>query len=70
MKIYFNANNKATLDALEKCGVKNVLLSHKYSHTNIEEIKQRFNSIFVVSGSNDDEDKYHEFIKKEEKLPN
>lgn len=67
MKIYFNANNKATLDALEKCGVKNVLLSHKYSHTNIEEIKQRFSSIFVVSGTNDDEDKYHEFIKKEEK---
>ena len=66
MKIYFNANNKATLDALEKCGVKNVLLSHKYSHTNISDIKQRFSHIFVVSGSNDDRDKYYEFLKKEE----
>lgn len=66
MKIYFNANNKATLDALEVCGVKNVLLSHKYSHTNIEEIKQRFSEVFVVSGSNDDMDKYHEFLKNEE----
>ena len=64
MKIYFNANNKATLEALEGCGVKNVLLSHRYSYANINKFKSRFDSIFIVPGTKGNPDKYREFLKK------
>ena len=64
MKIYFNANNKATLEALEGCGVRNVLLSHRYSYANINKFKSRFDSIFIVPGTKGNPDKYREFLKK------
>ena len=64
MKIYFNANNKATLEALERCGVRNVLLSHRYSYANINKFKSRFDSIFIVPGTKGNPDKYREFLKK------
>ena len=51
MKLYFNANNKATLEALEQCGVKNVMLSHRYSYANITKFRPKFESIFVVPGT-------------------
>ena len=63
MKLYFNANNKATLEALEQCGVKNVMLSHRYSYANINKFHDKFDSIFVVAGTKGDPDKYHEFLK-------
>ena len=64
MKIYFHAYNKATLKSLQECGVKNVLVSHKYSYANIDNFSDCFESIFVVAGTNDDPDKYHEFLKE------
>jgi len=63
MKIYFNANNKATLQALEQCGVKNVLLSHRYSYANIKRFRPKFESIFMVAGNKGNAEKYHEFLK-------
>ena len=63
MKIYFNANNKATLEALERCGVRNVLLSHKYSYANIKKFRPKFESIFMVAGTNGNPEKYHDFLK-------
>ena len=60
MKIYFNANNKATLEALERCGVRNVLLSHRYSYANINKFKKKFDSIFIVPGTKGNPDKYLE----------
>lgn len=64
LKIYFHANNKATLEALQKCGVKNVFLSHKYSH-NISTFSDCFESIFISTGANTNKDKYYEFLKME-----
>ena len=64
MKIYFNANNKATLEALERCGVRNVLLSHRYSYANINKFKSRFDSIFIVPGTKGNPEKYRDFLKK------
>ena len=64
MKIYFHANNKATLRSLQECGVKNVLVSHKYSYANIDSFSDCFENIFVVAGTNDDPNKYHEFLKE------
>ena len=64
MKIYFNANNKATLEALEGCGVRNVLLSHRYSYANINKFKSKFDSIFIVPGTKGNPDKYREFLRK------
>ena len=63
MKVYFNANNKATLEALERCGVRNVLLSHKYSYANIKKFRPKFESIFMVAGTNGNPEKYHDFLK-------
>jgi hypothetical protein len=63
LKIYFNANNKATVEALEECGVKNVMLSHRYSYASIDKFCGKFESIFVVPGSKDDPEKYHQFLK-------
>ena len=63
MKLYFNANNKATLEALEQCGVKNVMLSHRYSYASINRFHDRFDSIFVVAGTKGNPEKYHEFLK-------
>ena len=64
MKIYFNANNKATLEALQKCGVKNVLVSHRYSYANIDRFRGCFDKIFTIAGTKDNPDKYHEFLKE------
>ena len=62
MNIFFNANNKATLNALQSCGVKNVLVSHKYSH-NLKQFYDCFEKIFLIAGVNGEQDKYHEFLK-------
>jgi len=64
MKVYFHANNKATLEALQSCGVKNVFLSYKYSH-NISTFSNCFDSIFVSTGTNTDREKYYDFLKRE-----
>ena len=64
MKIYFNANNKAHLEALESCGVKNVMLSFRYSYANIKKFRKKFESNFIVAGTKSDPDKYHEFLKE------
>mgnify|MGYP003321941952 FL=1 len=63
MKIYFNANNKATLEALNECGVKNVMLSHRYSYASIVKYYDKFDSVFMVAGTKGDPDKYHQFLK-------
>tara|TARA_R110002020_G_scaffold472968_1_gene701610 strand:- start:1506 stop:2270 length:765 start_codon:yes stop_codon:yes gene_type:complete len=63
MKIYFNANNKAHLEALRDCGVKNVMLSFRYSYANIVKFRDNFDSIFVVAGTKSDPDKYHQWLK-------
>ena len=68
MKIYFNANNKATLEALVECGVKNVMLSFKYSYANITKFKDKFDSIFVVAGTGTEPDRYHELLIKHKEL--
>mgnify|MGYP001572725452 FL=1 len=68
MKIYFNANNKAHLEALHECGVKNVMLSFRYSYANIDKFRDMFDSIFIVAGTKSDPDKYHEFLKKKKEL--
>lgn len=68
MKIYFNANNKAHLEALQECGVKNVMLSFRYSYANISKFRDKFDSIFIVAGTKSDPDKYHEFLKKKKEL--
>ena len=62
-KIYFNANNKAHLETLKACGVKNVLLSYKYSYANIKKFHGNFDSIMVVAGIGVKEDKYHDWLK-------
>lgn len=64
MKIYFNANNKAHLETLAECGVKNVMLSFKYSYANITKFRDKFESIFVVAGIGTEADRYHELLKK------
>jgi hypothetical protein len=63
MKIYFNANNKAHLEALSECGVKNVMLSFRYSYANIVKFHDKFDSIFVVAGTKSDHMKYIQFLK-------
>ncbi len=67
MNIFFNANNKATLEALQSCGVKNVLVSHKYSH-NLKQFYDCFEKIFLIAGVNGEQDKYHEFLKDNKEL--
>jgi hypothetical protein len=62
-KIYFNANNKAHLETLKACGVKNVLLSYKYSYANIKKFHGNFDSIMVVAGIGSNEDKYHDWLR-------
>lgn len=64
MKIYFNANNKAHLETLIECGVRNVMLSFKYSYANITKFKDKFDSIFVVAGTGTGSDRYHELLVK------
>ena len=62
-KIYFNANNKAHLETLKACGVKNILLSYKYSYANIKKFHDNFDSIMVVAGIGVNEDKYHDWLR-------
>jgi len=64
MKIYFNANNKAHLEALSDCGVRNVMLSFRYSYANITKFRDKFDSIFVVAGTGTEPDRYHDLLKK------
>jgi len=64
LKIYLNANNKAHLEALKACGVKNVMLSHRYSYANIDKFRKEFESVFVVAGTKGDPEKYWSFLKK------
>lgn len=63
MKIYLNANNKAHLEALKDCGVRNVMLSHRYSYANIDKFRKEFESIFVVAGTKGNPEKYWSFLK-------
>lgn len=64
MKIFFNGNNKAHMEALEQCRVKNVMLSFKYSYANITKFRNIFDEIFVVAGTKTEPDRYHELLKK------
>lgn len=63
MKIYFNTNNKATRDALKECGVRNVMVAHKYVSANISKYWEMFESVFVVAGVDGNADKYHDWLK-------
>ena len=68
MKVYFNANNKATRQALIDCGVKNVMVAHKYTWASIDSYRDNFDSVFVVAGVKGDQDKYLDWlIKNKEK---
>jgi hypothetical protein len=64
LNIYFNGNNKAHLEALVQCGVKNVMLSARYSNTNIKKFREHFDSIFVVAGTKTEPEQYHRFLKE------
>tara|TARA_R110002020_G_scaffold11474_1_gene43135 strand:+ start:2070 stop:2837 length:768 start_codon:yes stop_codon:yes gene_type:complete len=70
MLIYFNANNKATLETLKECGVKNVMLSHRYSYANISKFNNNFENIMVVAGTKGDPEKYWDFLKKKKDMYN
>ena len=59
MKIYFNANNRAHQEALEQCGVKNVMLSFRYSYANIAKFRKKFDKIFVTAGTGAVPEKYY-----------
>jgi hypothetical protein len=63
LKIYFNANNKATKEALIQCGVKNVMLSFRHSYANINTFRNKFESVFVVAGTKTKADNYHSFLR-------
>ena len=67
MNIFFNANNKATLESLQQCGVKNVLVSHRYSH-NLKKFSDCFDNIFLIAGVNGEPNKYHNFLKDNREL--
>ena len=62
MKIFFNGNNKAHMEALEQCKVKNVMLSFKYSYANITKFRNIFDEIFVVAGTKTEPDRYLSLI--------
>lgn len=64
MRIYFHTNNKATRNALQECGVKNVFISFKYSH-DISTFSNCFDKIFLSTNSNTEKEKYYDFIKRE-----
>jgi len=68
LKIYFNANNKAHQEALEQCGVKNVMLSFRYSYSNIIKFSRKFDNIFVTAGTNSTADKYYDFLRNKKEL--
>lgn len=53
---------------LEECKVKNVMLSFKYSYANITKFKDKFEKIFVVSGTNTESERYYELLKKHKGL--
>jgi hypothetical protein len=52
------------MEALEQCGVKNVMLSFKYSYANITKFRNKFDSIFVVAGTKTKPERYYELLKK------
>lgn len=63
MLIYHNANNKAHREALEQCGVRNVMLSFRYSYKNITKF-DKFDNIFMVAGTKSEPEKYWDFLRK------
>jgi len=68
LKIYFNANNKAHLEVLSACGVRNVMLSFKYSYANITKFRDKFDSIFIVAGTGTEPTRYHDLLKKHREI--
>ena len=52
------------MEALKDCKVKNVVLSFKYSYANITKFRDKFDKIFVVSGTNTEPERYYELLKK------
>lgn len=63
MKLYLNANNKATRTALMDCGVRNVMVAHKYAYASIGLYRKNFDNVFVVAGVKANEVKYRDWIK-------
>lgn len=63
MRLYLNANNKATRTALIDCGVKNVMVAHKYAYASIDTYRENFDKVFVVAGVKADADKYRDWLK-------
>jgi len=63
MKLYLNANNKATRTALIDCGVKNVMVAHKYAYASIDTYRDNFEKVFVVAGVKANKEKYHAWLK-------
>ncbi|MFM7796231.1 MAG: hypothetical protein ACKO7N_05640 [Candidatus Nitrosotenuis sp.] len=68
MKIYFNANNKAHLETLQSCKVKNVMLSFRYSYANISKFHGKFTNVFVVAGNKTEPERYYDLLKKHREL--
>lgn len=64
MKLYLNANNLATRTALIDCGVKNVMVAHKYTYASIDKYRKNFENVFVVAGVKANEEKYNIWLKK------
>lgn len=56
------------MKALQECKVKNVVLSFKYSYANITKFRDKFDKIFVVSGTKTEPDRYYELLKKHREL--
>ena len=64
MKLFLNANNLATRTALIDCGVKNVMVAHKYAYASIDKYRDNFDKVFVVAGVNiKDPTLYHQWLK-------
>jgi hypothetical protein len=64
MRLYLNANNKATRTALIDCGVKNVMVAHKYAYASIDTYRDNFDKVFVVAGVKANEVKYNDWLIK------
>lgn len=62
MKIYFNCNNTTQTKVLYSCGVKNILLTYKYSNKNISEYRD-FENIMVTHGGTEEVDRYVLWLK-------
>jgi len=58
------------MEALEQCGVKNVMLSFKYSYANIRKFRNVFDEVFVVAGTKTEPDRYYDLLKKQREYYN